>query len=44
MGDFLASLSVAVKQFVAFHDCTKIIIEKTFPTKIKIALKSALSK
>lgn len=44
MDDFLASLSVSLKQFAAFHDCTKITIEKTFPAKIKGALKSALLK
>jgi uncharacterized protein YcaQ len=41
---FLAGLSIAVKQFAAFHDCIKISVEKTFPAKIKAALKSALVK
>jgi len=44
MDNFLVSLSVAIKQFAAFHDCTKITIEKTFPAKIKTVLKSALAK
>ncbi|MFI5141540.1 MAG: winged helix-turn-helix domain-containing protein [Bacteroidia bacterium] len=44
MDNFMACLSVAVKQFALFHDCIKITIEKTFPAKIKSALKSALVK
>ena len=44
MDDFLISLSVAARQFAAFHDCTKITVEKTFPAKIKSTLKSALLK
>jgi uncharacterized protein YcaQ len=44
MDDFMASLSAAVKQFAVFNNCTKIIVEKTLPAKIKAVLKSALSK
>jgi len=44
MDDFLVCLSVALKQFAAFHNCTKITVEKAFPAKIKAALKSALLK
>ncbi|HKC69257.1 MAG TPA: crosslink repair DNA glycosylase YcaQ family protein [Bacteroidia bacterium] len=43
MDNFLASLSVAIKQFAVFHGCTKIVIEKTYPAKIKASLKNILS-
>ena len=40
--EFLASFSIALKDFSKFNGCDKIIIEKSFPTKIKSELKKLL--
>jgi uncharacterized protein YcaQ len=39
MDEFLRAFSLSLKAFAAFNGCTKIVVEKTFPAKIKAMLK-----
>lgn len=38
MDEFLEAFSIALKSFAAFNKCEKIVVEKTFPVKLKAAL------
>lgn len=42
MDAFLSAFAIALKNFAAFNGCDKIVVEKTFPAKIKGALKRFL--
>ncbi len=42
MDAFLVAFSVALKKFAEFNGCNKIVVEKTFPAKIKMELKRFL--
>lgn len=42
MDEFLAAFAIALKEFAAFNNCKKIVVEKTFPAKLKAELKVAL--
>jgi uncharacterized protein YcaQ len=42
MKDFLNAFSVSLKDFAEFNGCDKIVIEKTFPGKLKAELKKKL--
>ncbi len=44
MDAFLASFANTLKEFAAFNGCKKIVVEKTFPAKLKAELKIGLKK
>jgi uncharacterized protein YcaQ len=41
--EFLAAFSLALKAFAKFNGCEKIVVEKTFPAKIRSGLKRKLA-
>jgi hypothetical protein len=43
MEEFISSFADELKQFAAFNGCDKIVVEKTFPAKLKQELKKALN-
>jgi uncharacterized protein len=43
MDEFLAAFANALKAFAVFNGCEKIVVEKTFPAKMKSALKKHLA-
>ncbi|HET6991695.1 MAG TPA: crosslink repair DNA glycosylase YcaQ family protein, partial [Bacteroidia bacterium] len=43
MDEFLAAFSITLKAFAEFNDCDKIVLEKTFPAKLKSEMKRNLS-
>lgn len=42
MDAFFSAFAIALKKFAEFNGCDKIVVEKTFPAKIKSALKGFL--
>jgi uncharacterized protein YcaQ len=40
--EFFSAFSTALKGFASFNNCEKIVIEKTFPAKLKAAMKNSL--
>jgi uncharacterized protein YcaQ len=43
MDEFLNAFSIALKEFATFNNCEKIVVEKTFPAKLKTEMKRVLS-
>lgn len=41
--EFLSAFALSLKAFAAFNGCDKIVVEKTFPAKMKAALKKQLA-